>query len=184
VVEDEFSLRELVKKILESQSTVFKKGDIDVMSSLPRELDVKQIQKIIPHRYPFLLIDKIVELTPGKKAIGIKNVSMSDFYFQGHFPEHPIMPGVLIIEALAQVGGVVMLCVHENHGKIAYLMSIDSAKFRQPVFPGDTLRLEVEVVKSRSKTGQCIGKAYVGSRLICEAEVKFAVVDGNNSEGK
>ncbi len=147
------------------------------MASVPRELSVKDIQKIIPHRYPFLLIDKVIELDPGKRAVGIKNVTINEPFFQGHFPNHPIMPGVLIIEALAQVGGVVMLSMHENHGKIAYFMSIDSAKFRQPVSPGDTLRLEVEVLRSRSKTGQCTGRAYVGSKLVCEAEVKFAVVD-------
>ncbi len=168
---------ELVKKIRDSKATFLKKGDHAVMSSTRRELDAKDIQKIIPHRYPFLMIDKVTEIVPGKKAVGLKNVTANDLFFQGHFPGHPIMPGVLIIEALAQVGCVVMLCVPESRGKIAYLMSIDSAKFRQPVFPGDVLRLEVEVVRSRSKTGQFTGRAYVGSKLVCEAEVKFAVVD-------
>ncbi len=172
---------ELVKKILEVNS---KKGGHKTMSSIPKELDVRAIQKVIPHRYPFLLVDRITELEPGKRAVGLKNVTVNDFFFQGHFPDHPIMPGVLIIEALAQVGGVIMLCMHENHGKIAYLMSIDSAKFRQPVFPGDTLRLEVEVLRSRSKTGQCLGRAYVANRLVCEVEVKFAVVDGDEPAPK
>jgi beta-hydroxyacyl-ACP dehydratase FabZ len=146
-------------------------------------LTADEVLKLIPQQRPFRFIDRLVELNEAR-AVGEYTYRADESFFAGHFPNRPVMPGVLIIEALAQVGGVVMLCVHENHGKIAYLMSIDSAKFRQPVFPGDTLRLEVEVVKSRSKTGQCIGKAYVGSRLICEAEVKFAVVDGNNSEGK
>lgn len=168
---------ELVKKIREVLFSGAKKGDPAVMKPTPRELGWKEIRNIIPHRYPFLLIDKVTELVPGKRAVGIKNVTINDFFFQGHFPSHPIMPGVLVIEALAQVGGVVMLCVHKNHGKIAYLMSIDHAKFRHPVFPGDTLRLEVEVMRSRSKTGQCRGRAYVGEKLVCEAEVKFAVVD-------
>lgn len=169
---------ELVRKIMETVPASPKKGDPAVMSApTKRQLNIQDIKKIIPHRYPFLLVDRVTELDPGKRAVGLKNVTMNDFFFQGHFPEHPIMPGVLIIEALAQVGGVVMLCMHENHGKIAYLMSIDHAKFRQPVFPGDTLRLEVVVVRSRSKTGQCTGKAYVGDRLVCEAQVKFAVVD-------
>jgi beta-hydroxyacyl-ACP dehydratase FabZ len=139
-------------------------------------LDAKDIQAILPHRYPFLLVDRILDLEPGKRAVGMKNVTVDDYYFQGHFPGFPIMPGVLIIEALAQVGGVVMLSKSENRGKIAYLMSIDSAKFRQPVVPGDQLRLEVEVVKARSKTGQCVGRAYVGDKLVCEAQVKFAVL--------
>ena len=172
---------ELVKRILEVNN---QKGGHGTMRSIPKELDVRAIQKVIPHRYPFLLVDRITELDPGKRAVGLKNVTVNDFFFQGHFPGHPIMPGVLIIEALAQVGGVIMLCMHENHGKIAVLMSIDSAKFRQPVYPGDTLRLEVDVLRSRSKTGQCLGKAYVGNRLICEAEVKFAVVDGDEPAPK
>ncbi|MBI4549352.1 MAG: UDP-3-O-[3-hydroxymyristoyl] N-acetylglucosamine deacetylase [Candidatus Omnitrophica bacterium] len=175
---------ELVRKIMETAPASPKKGDPAVMSASTKgELNIQDIKKIIPHRYPFLLVDRVTKLEPGKRAVGIKNVTMNDIFFQGHFPEHPIMPGVLIIEAMAQVGGVVMLCMHENHGKIAYLMSIDHAKFRQPVFPGDTLRLEVEVVRSRSKTGQCTGKAYVGDKLVCEAEVKFAVVDKDESAG-
>lgn len=174
---------ELVKAILESaQRPVFKRNEEEAaMTSKRRELDVTELKKIIPHRYPFLFVDRIIDLEPGKKAVGVKNVSVNDYFFQGHFPGHPIMPGVLIIEALAQVGGVVMLSVYENHGKIAYFMSIDHAKFRQPVYPGDTLRLEVEVVKSRSKTGQCVGRAYVGEKLVCEAEVKFAVVDAGEA---
>ncbi|MDD5671643.1 MAG: 3-hydroxyacyl-ACP dehydratase FabZ, partial [Candidatus Omnitrophica bacterium] len=102
---------------------------------------------------------------------------MNDYFFQGHFPGHPVMPGVLIIEAMAQVGGVIMLSEPANRGKIAYFMSLDSAKFRQPVVPGDVLRMEVEVLKKRARTGQCVGRAYVGDKLVCEAEVKFAVVD-------
>ncbi len=144
---------------------------------LPRELDVNEIQKIIPHRYPFLLIDKIIDLVPGERAIGIKNVTINEYYFRGHFPGHPVMPGVLILEALAQVGGVLMLSRPENQGKLAYFMTIENVKFRQPVHPGDQLRLEAEVIKIRSKTGQCRGKAYVGDKLVCEAEVKFALVE-------
>ncbi len=140
-------------------------------------LNVDQIQKILPHRYPFLFVDRIENFEPGKKATGFKQVSINDYFFQGHFPGHPVMPGVLIIEAMAQVGGVIMLSKPENRGKIAYFMSIDSAKFRQPVMPGDVLRMEVEVQKIRAKTGQCLGMAYVGDKLVCEAEVKFAVVD-------
>lgn len=146
-------------------------------ASFPSVLTVEDIQKIIPHRYPFLFVDRIENFEPGVRATGYKQVTMNDYFFQGHFPGHPVMPGVLIIEAMAQVGGVVMLSQPENQQKIAYFMSLDSAKFRQPVVPGDELRMEVEVVKKRARTGQCIGRAYVGDKLVCEAEVKFAVID-------
>ncbi|OGW79089.1 MAG: hypothetical protein A3G33_03770 [Omnitrophica bacterium RIFCSPLOWO2_12_FULL_44_17] len=142
-----------------------------------QEMDVQAIQKIIPHRYPFLLVDRIVSMVPGKTAVGLKNVTINEHFFQGHFPEHPVMPGVLIIEAMAQVGGVLMLSMPENRNKLAYFMTIEEAKFRQPVHPGDQLRMKVEIIKLRSRTGQCTGKAYVGDKLVCEAGVKFAIVD-------
>lgn len=144
---------------------------------LPPVLNVEDIKKIIPHRYPFLFVDRIEQLVPGVRAVGCKQVTVNDYFFQGHFPGHPVMPGVLIIEAMAQVGAVIMLSKPENRQKIAYFMSIDSAKFRQPVVPGDQLRMEVEVGKIRQRTGQCTGRAYVGEKLVCEAEVKFVAVD-------
>ncbi len=147
------------------------------------ELDVTEIQKIIPHRYPFLWVDRIVELEPGKRAVGIKNVTMKDYFFEGHFPGHPVMPGVIIIEAMAQVGAVAMLCQNEYRGKIAYFMSIDSAKFRKPVLPGSELRMEIEIIKMKSRIGQCRGVAKVNGEMVCEAEVKFAFVKDSEASG-
>ncbi|OGW87899.1 MAG: hypothetical protein A3C35_01570 [Omnitrophica bacterium RIFCSPHIGHO2_02_FULL_46_11] len=170
-----------MKLVAKLRATIAKREQSIQMSTpkreLPRELDVNEIQKIIPHRYPFLLVDKIIDLIPGERAVGIKNVTINEYYFRGHFPGHPVMPGVLILEALAQVGGVLMLSRPENRGKLAYFMTIEGVKFRQPVHPGDQLRLEAQVIKIRSKTGQCTGKAYVGEKLVCEAEVKFALVE-------
>ena len=141
-------------------------------------LDIKEIQKIIPHRYPFLLIDKIESFEPGVKAVGYKNVTMNEYFFQGHFPEEPVMPGVLIIEALAQVGAVTILSLEENKGKIAYFAGINNAKFRQKVLPGDVLRLEVEIIKKKGPIG--VGKAIatVEGKKVAEAELTFAI--GNN----
>jgi len=140
------------------------------------------IKKILPHRDPFLFIDQILEMEPGKRIVGLKKVKPTEFFFQGHFPGHPVMPGVLIIEALAQCGGFLMLSKPENLGKIAYFMTIEKAKFRKPVFPGEELRLEAEVTRDRIRTGECTGRAYVGDNLVCEANVRFAVVEASSSD--
>lgn len=138
-------------------------------------MDIKEIQSIIPHRYPFLLVDKIEEMEPGKRAVGYKNVTINEPFFQGHFPEEPVMPGVLIIEALAQVGAVAMLCLEENKGKIGYLAGMDKVRIKRKVIPGDVLKLEVEIVKTKGKIG--IGKAVatVEGVKACEAEIIFAI---------
>lgn len=139
-------------------------------------MDSEAIKKILPHRYPFLLVDRVIELTD-KRAVGIKNVTINEPFFQGHFPQKAVMPGVLIVEALAQLGGVWTLSKVGNIGKLAYLVAIDKARFRKPVLPGDQLRLEVEVVKIKSKIGICHGVAKVDGQEVAEAEIMFTVVD-------
>ena len=140
------------------------------------QLDITQIQKILPHRYPFLLVDRIIDLTE-TRAVGIKCVTINDYFFRGHFPDRPVMPGVLLIEALAQVGGIIILNKPEHHGKIAYFMAADKVKFRKPVVPGDVLVLEVDLVKLRSRTGQVTGRALVDGKVVCEAELMFALAE-------
>ncbi|HEY8911283.1 MAG TPA: 3-hydroxyacyl-ACP dehydratase FabZ [Desulfosporosinus sp.] len=136
-------------------------------------LESQEIQEIIPHRYPFLLVDRIIELEVGKRAVGIKNVSSNEPYFQGHFPGHPIMPGVLIMEALAQVGTVIILSMPEYHGYLGLFAGLDDVKFKRQVIPGDQLRLEVELVRLRKTFGVAQGRAYVGEALAAEGIIKF-----------
>jgi 3-hydroxyacyl-[acyl-carrier-protein] dehydratase len=138
-------------------------------------LDINQIREIIPHRYPFLLVDRIVSVEEGRKAVGIKNVSGNEPFFQGHFPDFPVMPGVLIIEAMAQVGAVAILRMPEFAGKIALFAGIDKARFRRQVFPGDQLRIEVEVLKLRGHVGKSSCVAYVGEDIAAEAQLMFAI---------
>lgn len=138
-------------------------------------LESKDIQKIIPHRYPFLLVERIIQLEEGKSAVGIKNVSSNEPFFQGHFPNYPVMPGVLIMEALAQVGAVVLLKMPEFAGRIPLFAGMDKVKFRRQVIPGDQLRLEVELIKLKGPMGVAQGKAYVGDQLAAEGTLKFAL---------
>ncbi len=143
-----------------------------------KPLDINMIQKILPHRYPFLLVDRIIESTD-KKIVGLKNVTINEPFFQGHFPGHPIMPGVLILEAMAQVGGVGALSLSENLGKLAYFLSIRNARFRKPVVPGDQLIIEVEIVKKKLSVMQVKATAKVAGEVVTEAEMVFAFVTPN-----
>ncbi|MBB6697730.1 3-hydroxyacyl-ACP dehydratase FabZ [Clostridium algidicarnis] len=138
-------------------------------------LDIKEIQEIIPHRYPMLLLDRVDEMEPGKRVVAIKNVTINEQFFQGHFPVEPVMPGVLMIEALAQAGAVAILSMEEFKGKIAYFAGINKAKFRRKVVPGDTLRLEVEITKLKGSAGVGRGVAYVEGKKAVEAELMFII---------
>lgn len=140
-------------------------------------LDINQIKEIIPHRYPFLLVDRMLEVEEGKRAIGLKNVSANEEFFNGHFPEYPVMPGVLIVEALAQVGAVAMLQKEENRGRLAFFGGIDKCRFKRQVVPGDQLRLEVEITRARGAIGKGKGIATVDGEVACEAEITFALGD-------
>ena len=138
-------------------------------------LNKEQIKEIIPHREPFLLIDEIVELEPGKRAVGMKYVTEDEYYFKGHFPGAPVMPGVLTVESLAQVGAVAVLSMPEFKGKTAFFGGIKNAKFRAMIKPGDTLRLEVELLRLRSRVGIGAAKAFLGDKCACEAEISFII---------
>ena len=138
-------------------------------------LDVNGIKEIIPHRYPFLLVDCIEELEPGKRAVGKKCVTYNEPFFNGHFPQEPVMPGVLILEALAQTGAVAILSQPENKGKTVYFGGIDKAKFRKQVVPGDRLRLETEIIKCKGPMGVGKATATVDGKVACEAEIKFMI---------
>ena len=144
-------------------------------------MDIKEIQRILPHRYPFLLVDRIIEIDLGKRIVGIKNVSVNEPFFQGHFPGYPVMPGVLIIEAMAQVGGVLAFKSVEEKmdisGKLVYFAGIDKAKFRKPVFPGDQIRFELEVIHVKEPYWKLKGLALVDGKKVCEAELMALVGD-------
>lgn len=139
--------------------------------------DIKYIQNILPHRYPFLLVDRIIEMEKGKRAVGIKNVTVNEPFFQGHFPGNPIMPGVLIVEAMAQVGGVAILSLEEYAGKLAVFAGIDGVRFKKQVVPGDVLKMEVELIAIKRGVGKAKAVATVDGKLACQGELMFAIVD-------
>lgn len=149
-------------------------------------LDVMEISKVLPHRYPFLLVDRVIHLEKGKRITGIKNVTINEHFFQGHFPGYPIMPGVLIIEAMAQVGGILAFKsdLAERPGQVVYFLGIDKARFRRPVRPGDQVRLELEILRRRGDVWQFKGEAYVGEHLVAEAQLLAQVTkEGDLKEG-
>ena len=142
-------------------------------------LDIRKIQKILPHRYPFLLVDRVIEIEGDRRAVGFKNVTMNEPFFQGHFPTAPIMPGVLIVEAMAQMAGLLFAQKLENTGQLAVLLSMDRVKMRRAVVPGDQLILEVEAVRMKSRTGDCRCRALVAGQLAAEAQIRFMLVDAD-----
>jgi len=145
-------------------------------------LNTMEIQNILPHRYPFLLVDRVIEIEPNKKAVGLKNVTFNEPFFQGHFPNKPIMPGVLVVEAMAQVSGILAM-YNGPKGSSVYFMSIDKAKFRKPVVPGDQLRFEVSVLQQRKNVWKFSGKTFVDNKVVAEAEFKAMIFEEEPGNG-
>ncbi len=139
-------------------------------------LSIQEIQRIIPHRFPLLLVDRVLEIEPGKRIVAVKHVTINEWFFQGHFPDYPIMPGVLIVEAMAQAGAILALSEEGAAGQIPLFAGIDNCRFRSPVVPGDELRLELEIISRRGPVGKGHGRATVGDRLAAEGDLTFAMV--------
>jgi 3-hydroxyacyl-[acyl-carrier-protein] dehydratase len=145
--------------------------------TLATGFDIQEIMNLLPHRYPFLLIDRVIEFEAGKRVVALKNVTINEEFFQGHFPGYPIMPGVLVVEAMAQAGGMLMTAAMADRAKKLVVFSgIERAKFRRPVTPGDQLRIEVDVISMRSRAGRMEGKAFIDGKLACEATLTCQVV--------
>lgn len=138
-------------------------------------MDIQEIKDVIPHRYPFLLVDKVLEVEEEKRVVGLKNVTANEPFFQGHFPDYPVMPGVLIVEALAQVGAIAVLGMEQNKGKLGFLAGVDKCRFKRQVKPGDQLKLEVEITRLKGPIGKGKGIATVDGEVACEAEIMFAI---------
>ncbi|MDP8234236.1 MAG: UDP-3-O-acyl-N-acetylglucosamine deacetylase [Candidatus Saelkia tenebricola] len=164
---------------IEEQSKRFSQAGIHTgtLEDFNLPLEVEDIKQILPHREPFLFVDRVIELEEGKRSVGIKKLTLHDYFFKGHFPGRPVMPGVIIVEALAQVSGILMLSQKEHRGKLAFFMGIDRVRFRKPVLPGDELRLEVEIGRLRTKTGEMHTRALVEGKVVAEATLLFALVE-------
>ena len=158
---------------------VITEADTNTKDAPPRTFSIEEIHELLPHRYPFALVDRIVEYIPGEKAVGIKNVTFNEPHFQGHFPGRPLMPGVLIVEAMAQVGGIVMTQMQEEGDDRLFVFGgIDKVRFRRPVVPGDQLVMTVELMwVKRKRIGKMAGKATVDGKLVCQGELMFSLVD-------
>jgi UDP-3-O-[3-hydroxymyristoyl] N-acetylglucosamine deacetylase/3-hydroxyacyl-[acyl-carrier-protein] dehydratase len=164
---------QIVRKLLTQEQLT----DREDLLSRDAALDIRRIQRILPHRYPMLMVDRVLEIVGDQRAVGIKNVTFNDIFFQGHYPGTPIMPGVLIVEALAQLGGILLNQKLEHTGKVAMMLSMDKVKMRHPVVPGDQLILEAVTVRVKSRTGHVRCKAFVKDKLAAEADIKFMLVD-------
>ncbi len=167
----------LARKLLEQEESANRQN----LLHRDAAMDIRRIQRILPHRYPMLMVDRVLEIVGDHKATGIKNVTFNDVFFQGHYPGTPIMPGVLIVEAMAQLGGLLLSTKLEHTGKLAVLLSMDKVKMRHPVVPGDQLLLEAIAVRVKSRTGHVRCKAFVEDKLACEADIKFMLVDAEPS---
>jgi UDP-3-O-[3-hydroxymyristoyl] N-acetylglucosamine deacetylase/3-hydroxyacyl-[acyl-carrier-protein] dehydratase len=167
---------ELAKAVAKRHSDLLAMAPTPVPSAAP-VMDINEIMRVLPHRYPFLMVDRVVEFDGETKAVGVKSVTINEPFFQGHFPGHPVMPGVLQVEAMAQVASIVMMRKTENSGKIGYFMSADEVKFRKPVFPGDTLFIHVEMLKARKNLGKATCKCVVNGDVVSEGILLFGIVN-------